>query len=303
AKFITKPVIKMKTYLDLMSKGNYQFLLTKDTVGSEIEMMYEALDQMLIKIRSTINFSKEIGDNNLDAEYKLIGSNDTLGESLLSMRQRLRTAQEAESIKQKELKRAIVTGQEKERLRLSKDLHDGLGPMLTQLKLLIQSQSLPNEKKEELKQIIDDTVSEVRRMTFNLMPQSLLDFGLIKALQNLVIMLKPISKARIEFIYHSRPNTSKLAEDISISLFRIAQECLNNGIKHAQATQIIFVITDQGDNLNLYYSDDGKGFTKNLVSGGSGLRNMQTRVDVLDGKFDIDTGKEGTNIDITIPLN
>ncbi|MFT5885311.1 MAG: two-component system NarL family sensor kinase [Arcticibacterium sp.] len=303
AKFITKPVIKMKTYLDQISKGDYQFSMTKETFGSEIEMMYEALDQMLIKIRSTINFSKEIGNNNLDAEYKLIGNNDTLGKSLLSMRQRLRTAQEAESIKQKELKIAIVTGQEKERFRLSKDLHDGLGPMLTRLKLLIQAQNLPNAKKTELKQIIDDTVSEVRRMTFNLMPQSLLDFGLIKALQNLIVMLKPISKATIEFIHHLGPNNSKFAEDISISLFRIAQECLNNGIKHAQATQIIFIITDQGDNLNLYYSDDGKGFNKNVVSGGSGLRNMQTRVDVLDGKFDIDTGKEGTNIDITIPLN
>lgn len=303
ARVITRPLMRMKHYLDEMSAGNYQFELKENTNGKEIQLMYGALEDMLVKIKSTISFSKEVGEMNLDAKYELIGDNDTLGKSLLAMQAQLRAANEAENNRQKEMRAAIVAGQEKERHRLSKELHDGLGPMLTHLKLLVQSQDLPAEKKQELKSIIDDTVSEVRRMTFNLMPQSLIDFGVAKAIQNLVLMLKPLSTAGIDFIYHQGSNNDIFGDEVNICVFRIAQECLNNGIKHANASEIILVLTDGGDHVNLYYSDDGNGFSESKdAKGGSGLGNMQARAEVLDGKFELNTGEEGTTIEVTIPL-
>ncbi|AWV99698.1 ATP-binding protein [Arcticibacterium luteifluviistationis] len=299
---LTRPLLRMKYYLDRMSHGDYDFEINASPVGYEMRIMYDSLSEMVAKFKSTIAFSKEIGEMNLAADYKLIGENDTLGKSLLSMKEQLRKINESESQRQRELRSAIVSGQEKERLRLSKELHDGLGPMLTHLKLLIQSQELPAEGKNALKNIIDDTVKEVRRMTFNLMPQSLMDFGVAKSVQNLVLMLKPLTNIEIEFIYHSGERQGNFGDDVNICLFRIAQECLNNGIKHSAAENIVLVLTEEKKQVNLYYSDDGKGFDINDVSGGSGLSNMKARTDVLGGSFEMSSAEEGTTIDVTLPF-
>ncbi|SOE21706.1 Signal transduction histidine kinase [Spirosomataceae bacterium TFI 002] len=301
ARVLTRPLLKMKNYLDQMISGNYDLEVREKPAGLEMQLMYSSLAEMLVKLRSTVNFSKEIGDLNLDADYQLTSEGDTLGRSLLNMREQLRKLNETESSRQRDLRNAIISGQEKERLRLSKELHDGLGPMLTHLKLLIQNQELPKDKKKELKQIIDETVNEVRRMTYNLMPQSLLDFGVEKAVKNLVQTLSPVSKVAIEYSFHSERQSPTFGDDINICLFRIAQECLNNGIKHSQADSILLVITDEGNFVNLYYSDDGVGFDPSIEHNGSGLRNMQARVDVLKGTFAISTGEEGTNIEVNIP--
>jgi signal transduction histidine kinase len=301
ARILTRPVLKMKAYLDQIISGNYDLEVDEKPLGLEMRLMLSSLDEMLVKLRSTVNFSKEIGDLNLNADYQLTSDGDTLGKSLLNMREQLRKLNEKEASRQRELRTAIITGQEKERLRLSKELHDGLGPMLTHLKLLIQQQELPIDKKNELKQIIDETVNEVRRMTYNLMPQSLLDFGVAKAVQNLVQTLSSVSKVAIDYSFHSDKGVVNFGDDINICLFRVAQECLNNGIKHAKAAAILLVITDEKDHVNLYYSDDGQGFDLNKESSGSGLRNMQARVDVLNGTFVLTTGEEGTTIEVNIP--
>ncbi|WP_341226524.1 ATP-binding protein [uncultured Arcticibacterium sp.] len=299
---LTRPLLRMKYYLDRMSGGDYDFEINAKPVGYEMNLMYDSLSEMVAKFKSTISFSKEIGEMNLAADYKLIGENDTLGKSLLAMKEQLRKINETETQRQRELRSAIVSGQEKERLRLSKELHDGLGPMLTHLKLMVQSQELPTKGKDALKNVIDDTVNEVRRMTFNLMPQSLMDFGVAKSVQNLVLMLKPLTDIQIEFIYHSGEKRGNFGDDVNICLFRITQECLNNGIKHSVAENIVLVLTEEENQVNLYYSDDGKGFDVNTVSGGSGLSNMRARTDALGGTFVISSAEEGTTIDVTLPF-
>lgn len=300
ARALTSPLLKMKYYLDMMSQGDYDFEVNSQPIGNEMRLMYESLSEMVNKFKSTIAFSKEIGEMNLEADYRLIGENDTLGKSLLAMQEQLRKFNESESLKQRDLRTAIISGQEKERLRLSKELHDGLGPMLTHLKLLVQNQELPQENKKALKGIIDDTVNEVRRMTFNLMPQSLMDFGVAKSVQNLVLMLKPLTEIQIDFINHSGEKQGNFGDEINICLFRIAQECLNNGLKHSQAQNIVLVLTEEENQVNLYYSDDGVGFDLASIFGGSGLSNMKARTDALGGNFSISSAEEGTTIDVTL---
>lgn len=299
---LTRPLLRMKLYLDKLSNGDHEFEIEGRPFGSEMNMMYASLSDMVAKFRATINFSKEIGEMNLLADYQLIGENDTLGRSLLAMREQLKKINALESTKQRELRAAIISGQEKERSRLSKELHDGIGPMLTHLKLLVQNQDLAEEKKTELKSIIDETVSEVRRMTFNLMPQSLLDFGVAKAIKNLVYTLEPLTETKIEFISHSGVFDGNFSPEINIGLFRISQECLNNGLKHAKAANIVLILTEQEDAVNLYYSDDGKGFNFENQSEGSGLKNINSRVEVLGGNVSINSAEEGTTIEVSLPL-
>lgn len=295
---LVKPLVKMKQYLSRMASGNYEQQISTDR-GDEIGDMFIALDQLVKSIRQTIRFADEIGNMNLAADYRMQGDNDRLGRSLIAMREKLKNLKDQEDKLMLATQKSLLQGQEKERERLSREMHDGLGPLLTSLKMMIQRLDLLPEDKQKVKQTLDETISEVRRMTFNLMPQALVDFGVGAALDNLVKMTSKASGIKMSYVYSMKD--ARLPNSINIGLYRIAQEAINNSLKHSGASEIKMSLTEFEDRISFYFKDDGHGFDVNKSYPGSGLLNIKERCRILNGSVHIESGKQGTEIEIDIP--
>ncbi|UII25541.1 ATP-binding protein [Fulvivirga maritima] len=301
ARQIVKPILMMAKQLQKMSRGVLE--QSNDSVArdDEIGEMFNALDQLIETMERTIIFAKMIGNGDFKVDYQLLSNEDKLGASLLQMREQLKNYREQEEKLITEKQLSLVRGQEMERSRWAKEIHDGLGPLLTSMRLRIQALYLPEEREKELLSLLDQTINEVRTMSNRLMPSVLEDFGIGEAIANLVKFLQPMVEAPIYF-KNALTDPMIIPEDISISLYRIVQESLNNAIKYAKATEIRLSITQFDDLITLFITDNGVGFNVNKNHTGHGLQNMAERVALLNGSFDISSEKSGTTIDIEIPL-
>jgi len=202
-------------------------------------------------------------------------------------------------------KSALIQGQEEERTRLSQDIHDGVGPLLTSLKLQLSDLKIEEDEKIRLKALIDDTISEMRRVSSNLMPAVLLDFGAGAAIKNMVEAISKSAKCSIVFLDDTKKSGSKLYKEINVALYRIAQETLNNAIKHASAKVIKISLTEFEDKVSFYISDDGKGFKAEQSRSdfsGKGLKNIKERAALLNGEIFITSEGQGTIVEVEIPL-
>lgn len=201
-----------------------------------------------------------------------------------------------------ELKKALVKGQEDERARLARELHDGIGPLLTTLKLRMGLVNMAPEDKAALKTLIDNTIAEIRRISNDLMPSVLQDFGVGEALRNLVQTVQA-STPRLTVRYQSDiPYPEAIPLEIQLALYRIAQEGINNALKHANPGEIRMSVTQFDNRVSLFLMDDGEGFSPQKSYPGNGLRNIQVRVEMFRGTFDIHSGKGGTVMEIDIPF-
>ncbi|MBL3658220.1 sensor histidine kinase [Fulvivirga sediminis] len=301
ARKIVKPVLLMANQLQQMSRGVLEHSGETVSRDDEIGEMFHALGQLVETMERTIIFAKMIGNGNFRVAYKLLSNEDKLGKSLLQMREQLKKYREQEEKLITEKQLSLLRGQEMERSRLAKEIHDGLGPLLTSMRLRIQALYLSSEKEKELLDLLDQTISEVRIMSNRLMPSVLEDFGIGEAIANLIKFLRPMVEASI---YYKNALTApmNISDDISISLYRIVQEALNNAIKHAKASEIRLSITQFDDLITLFITDNGVGFNTDGNHTGHGLQNMAERVALLNGSFEITSNKKGTTIDIEIPL-
>lgn len=301
ARIAVKPVIVMKQELNAMSKGMITPPKYIPKRKDEIGQMFMALDQLVKALNQTIDFAGKIGNGEFDAHYDLQSKEDRLGQALLLMRTKLKDYQETERKLIKENQQSIINGQEIERSRLSKEMHDGLGPLLTSIRLKIQSLDLSKIDKIRLTDIIDDTIREIRRMSNNLMPSVLTDFGAGEAIGNLVELIK--QDAPFQVYYKNAMNeASSVPDDINIALYRIAQESLNNALKHSMATEVKISVTQFDDYVSFYISDNGIGFNLNVKHEGNGLRNIRERVKLLNGAIYFEADYNGTTIEAEIPL-
>lgn len=202
-----------------------------------------------------------------------------------------------------ELKKALVKGQEDERARLAQELHDGIGPLLTSLKLRVGMVEMSAKDKDALKDMIDDTIAEIRRISNNLMPSVLRDFGVGEALRNLMHTIQS-STTLLSVKYQSDiSRLENIPAEIQLALYRIAQEAVNNALKHADASEIRMSVTQFENRVSLFIMDDGHGFDPSAPHIGNGLRNMQVRVEMFRGSLDVYSGGNGTAIEIDIPLS
>ena len=204
---------------------------------------------------------------------------------------------------------SLMEGQESERKRLAQDLHDGIGQMLTGLRLhseKVKSFSFINAKQEksfdELQNLIQETIEATRTVSFNLAPSVLSDFGVVPAIRILTEQVAKISDLKFDF---QVLNVRRLPEGIEVCLYRITQEAIHNAVKYSKASLIIIQITDNKDVVKLLVADNGEGFEIKSIRkslGGSGLKNMQARAELLNGSFKIQSkiGK-GTTIKVEIP--
>jgi len=204
---------------------------------------------------------------------------------------------------------SIMQGQEAERARIAKDLHDGLGGMLSGIKLNVSAMkdniTVPGQNAGFFNKFIsqlDSAIAEMRRVAHNMMPEALLKFGLNEAIKDYCDGINESKSVKIKFTQLGI--TQPLEKSVEVILYRIIQELTNNAIKHADAKNIFIQLSENENILNLTIEDDGKGFDKNQLKiiKGTGLQNVQSRVDYLKGTWNIESeiGK-GTSIIIEIP--
>ncbi|WP_020533807.1 sensor histidine kinase [Flexithrix dorotheae] len=299
---LSQPVLKMRNLLNTMAKGNYEITVNENSRAIEMNEMFSALKDLTNSINGAIQFSKAIGEMKLDEDYQPSGKNDMLGESLLVMRQKLKDFNQKAEFNRKQAKKSLITGQEKERKRLAMELHDGLGPLLTSMKLYVQTITISDQEKEKLKKMLDDTIREIRQMSYNLMPLSLIDFGVGKALNHLVGTIRDSSEIDIQYDDNTKEKDSRIDTEIGITIFRITQELINNTLKHAKASMIRISLTEFDDQVSLFYADNGKGFETHKKSSGAGLKNIRERVNIFNGYLSIESGKNGTTVEVEIDL-
>jgi signal transduction histidine kinase len=226
-------------------------------------------------------------------------------------RRRLRQQRELQRMRedaQQQALEAALLAQEEERQRIAADLHDGVGTTLAIAKMHLHSLGDPNRTKEAT-DLLDQVITEVRRISRNLLPAALQKFGLPFALDALARTVPPDAQTKVVIEQGGTPR--RLDPGLELIVYRIAQELLGNGLKHAQANTLRITVDFQPQQLSLHYSDDGVGFNP-LVNDvmpapgtrtGLGLTNLRSRVAVLRGTLHHESASgDGTRVWITLPI-
>lgn len=205
---------------------------------------------------------------------------------------------------------SLLEGQENERIRIAKDLHDGLGGLLTNVKAHFGKIQAEIEKVENLdiyktaNQMIDKAHDEVRRISHNLMPADLRAGGLTVGVRQLVHELRTIHEVKTEFELVGF-NDNRFEEKIELSSYRIIQELINNMLKYANADNAFIQLSKFENEIQIVVEDDGKGFdySSALRGEGLGLKSIQSRVEHLNGDMDVvSSDGKGTSVTINIPI-
>ncbi|RLD26093.1 MAG: hypothetical protein DRI54_03535 [Bacteroidetes bacterium] len=198
---------------------------------------------------------------------------------------------------------SLMEGEEKERLRIAKELHDGVNGDLSAIKYKLSSLlELNNTVIQEAITMIDNSYDQVRAISHNLVPPSLINFSLLEATQEYCNNLDAIHP--IQIFYQQIGEVVSIPKKAEVSIFRIIQELVNNSIKHADASEITVQISCRDNMLQLTIEDNGKGFDKGKVMGaGIGLSNVESRVDYLEATMDLISNDQGTSWTIEIDTN
>ena len=191
---------------------------------------------------------------------------------------------------------AVLRTEEKARSRFSKELHDGLGPLLSSARMSLSVLSR-EERSADQREIIDNTtyvideaIRSLREISNNLSPHVLNDFGLARGVQNFIDKSAAMHDAKIRFTTNLR--TERYDTDIEVILYRVICELINNSLKHAACTSINLSLSQNGSELALDYTDDGRGFNPQaMMDCGMGLSNISSRINSLGGTFDISSAK------------
>jgi two-component system, NarL family, sensor kinase len=301
-RIIVDPIKNMRNSLRVMAKGDYNQNIEYKRSSSEIKEMFDALSNLKASLQGAVKFSEAIGNMDLKTNYEPSSANDVLGKSLLTMRNKLIDFKNKEDNTRIMAKRLLVSGLENERRRLSRELHDGLGPYLTSLKYYIENNVENELKKTEMKKIVDETISEIRSMSNALMPASIDDFGIGVTLTNYIENLKKSTSINIEYEDLTKQENSNISDHQAINLFRISQELINNSLKHSKAKNIRITLSEFDEFISLFYFDDGSGFDINTVKLGSGITNIKERVDICNGKITINALPGNTTFEIELPV-
>lgn len=212
-----------------------------------------------------------------------------------------------QQIRQLELKslRAMIEGQEGERSRIARDLHDGLGIQLSRIKLFVEAhqEQLPLSVKEPLNQFLDEACTETRLISNDLRPYALSTFGLIPALEDLVQKLNLVNQTKLVLEHYGE--VPALDDEASVMIYRVVQELLNNALKHASAQTITVQLMASDETTLISVDDDGQGGDfENTPLKGNGIANIKSRIAYLGGQvmWQSEPGK-GTSVMISLPVH
>jgi len=211
---------------------------------------------------------------------------------------------ELEKEKQLVAAQSLLKGQEEERTRLARDLHDGVGGLLSGVKLSMSNMKgnvfLSEENARSMNNVImqlDQSIAELRRVSHNMMPESLIKYGLKEALENYCETLNISGKIKVQLQTYGMEERMEQSNEIVV--YRMVQELLNNVIKHADAKNVLIQLVRKQDRFTLTVEDDGKGFDPEETRSGAGLQNIKARTEYLNGTVDIiSLNGEGTSVTI-----
>jgi two-component system, NarL family, sensor kinase len=222
-------------------------------------------------------------------------------------KQRLSQAREREESQRLRFA-AVLEAEENERSRVAKDLHDGIGQLLSTAKLTLSAMDEPSstESSKMLNnsmQILDEATREVRTISHNLMPATLTQIGLGAALHDLFMKINESNLLRVNLSVTGLEERLPLSTEIAI--YRVVQEIINNMIKHSKADTITVKIVRNQSSMYLSISDNGVGFEKDLIAKSTGLgwKNIFSRISMLNGEIEVDTKPgSGTNVNIQFAI-
>jgi signal transduction histidine kinase len=316
---------KMNEIVFQFDKESYERLKNLERIEWIIDIMtiLVLLAEGLLIFRPVVNTTRRVVRMLTESEEALKLSNQKLNETnrqlTLAQTDLIRVEEEKYQLQRAEERvrtAGLIEGQEEERKRFARELHDGIGQMLTGLKLnaekLKQTQFQDEKQRQRLDHLvtmIQDTIQTTRQVSYNLMPSVLSDFGLRAALVLLCEQTSEASGKNVTF-EGNRDTRILMHSAMEIGLYRIAQEGLNNALKHAASNNIWIKLEQNKNHLILEIGDDGKGFLirnlKNDVSPGlnqNGIENIRVRTQLLNGNLEIISKIDsGTRLIITVDL-
>ena len=225
----------------------------------------------------------------------------------------MKRVEDSRRLTEKMFLNTIIQTEEKERKRFAKDLHDGLGPLLSTVKMSVSSlaqmehDDASREIVENTELVINEAIKSLKEISDNLSPHILNNFGLLRALNN---FSNKINIARtIKINLKSNLKDERFDPNVEVVLYRVICELINNTIKHAKAKKIDLSLAKEGDYLTIVYKDDGKGFDVSKVidqpSGtGMGFSNIYSRINSLKGEITVESEQRtGTSVTIKVLVN
>jgi signal transduction histidine kinase len=274
----------------------------------------------ILVFRPVVNHTKRVIYRLTQSEDELKSANEKLAlanRELLDTQQKLiRTTEEKYQLQLAEetvRSAALLEGQEEERRRFARELHDGIGQMLTGLKLHVEklrktafTDETQKKRIEDLRNLLQETIQNTREVAFNLMPSVLGDYGLEAALQ--LLSDQTARASGIEVRYIGKKESERLSPTQEIGLYRVVQEALNNAVKHSDAKRIDVIFERSSGTIRLTVRDNGRGFAEMETSAQAhdsihhnGIGNMKTRVRLLNGTLKIDSKvNKGSTIEVKI---
>ena len=214
-----------------------------------------------------------------------------------------------EQQKKLELTQAIIDGEEQERTRLAKELHDGIGGLMSMLKLQFTNFKKTHAEIQDSTEynsaldLLNTASQDIRKISHALMPSALERLGLIDAVQQFCTSMQSSAGFEIDFQHYNI--NERLPQRFELLAYRIIQELLNNIIKYAEAKEVLVQLAKNENHLSITIEDDGKGFDVSSIKNkdGIGLQSMQKRIELLGGKMDIDSAiGKGTSVNIELPV-
>ncbi|MCD4663762.1 MAG: sensor histidine kinase, partial [Bacteroidales bacterium] len=202
--------------------------------------------------------------------------------------------------------KSLVIGQEEERKRIAKELHDGLGVILSTAKMhfskALESKTEEPDLIKKATRLLEQAATDVRRISHNMMPGVLTRLGLVEAIEDIFDELNEIPGTQA--ISSITGEEIRLPENTEIMLYRVFQEIINNTLKHANATEIGLNLNFMSDHLRISLSDNGKGFNveEKMLTKSIGLNSIQSRVNFINGNLRLESSPgHGTNYNMVIP--
>jgi signal transduction histidine kinase len=202
---------------------------------------------------------------------------------------------------------AVLRTEERSRAEISRELHDGLGPLLSSAKMSISAiskEGMTEKDRATLRNtaaVIDEAIRSLREISNNLSPHVLNNFGLVHGIKNFVERVGAMHNREIEV--RTRLGDERFDSNIEVILYRVVCELVNNSLKHSACNRIVLELNKVGKNIVIDYRDNGKGFNlEEVESVGMGLSNIASRINSLNGEFDIRSSK-GKGMTATVKVN
>ncbi len=208
---------------------------------------------------------------------------------------------------EKRILNTVLRTEEKERMRFSKELHDGLGPLLSSAKMSLSALSAAGRSEQEreilgnVSYVIEEAIRSLREISNNLSPHILKDFGLARGVSNFISKLSGFNNVRIGFTTNLR--SERFDTDVEVILYRVICELINNSVRHSGGDRIDLALNCAGDTLSIDYRDNGRGFNPHAVMDiGMGLSNIASRINSLKGTSEI-TSQPGQGMQALIHVD